>query len=140
MGRAVRAVISGMLLFAMVGCGVQPEPGDLSGVSPLLSPAATLTTFNSPSAPACTQWDTVKPELGQTVCVEGDVAEAYNIGNDFFIEFSAARDSIYGKAHNYFYPGIEGKCAKLSGEVKVDETGRYFVQVDLPGQVEPCLP
>ncbi len=139
-------LISILVLVFSVQCNSQstpftslpPNPTSTSGVSPLPTNTPQSASPSQSTNPACELWNVARPQLGTTVCVQGTVAKASNIGNDFIMEFDNSGNSIYGRAHNYFYPGIDGNCVRMTGEVKKDESGRLYLQVDLPGQVEPC--
>ncbi len=126
-----------IVLFSVQCSSPLPTPFKSLPASPVnpsnVSPIATQST-NS----ACELWNVAHPKLGSTACVQGVVAKSHNNGNDFIMEFDDSGKSIYGIAHNYFYPGIEGNCVRMNGEVKQDSNGRFYLQVDLPGQVEPC--
>lgn len=72
------------------------------------------------------------------ICVEGRVASAYTKGNDFVMEFDLDNKSVYAVSHNIFYLGIQGQCAKITGITQIDDSGRFYVRSDLPGQVMEC--
>jgi hypothetical protein len=88
--------------------------------------------------PKCEKWNTVHPKVGDTICIEGVVVKSSIVNNDFIMEFEEGNNAIYGVAHNYFYLYLDGACARMTGEVKQDDKGRYYLQLDLPGQVVPC--
>ena len=124
-----------MVLLITAACQA-PAPSGQGSPTAGSTPSATVATA-IPEV-ICEPFAAAKPAVGKTACVEGTVVKSYNIGNDFHMEFDASATSVYGIAHNYFYPGIDGACVRLTGEVKADKTGRTYLQVDLPGQVEPC--
>jgi hypothetical protein len=119
--------------------------------SKLVTPTAvpSLTGYPAPQAghpatelpsQACEKWNTVHPKVGDTICIEGVVVKSSIVNNDFIMEFEEGDNAIYGVAHNYIYLYLDGKCARMTGEVKQDDKGRYYLQLDLPGQVVPCSP
>ena len=133
-------LIAVLIMLLSVQCSSQPTPFKSLPPNPTspsaVSPIATNTP--QPGNSACELWNVARPKLGTIACIQGVVATAHNVGNDFIMEFDNSGSSTYGIAHNYFYPGIDGNCVRMTGEVKQDSKGRFYLQVDLPGQVEPC--
>ncbi len=94
----------------------------------------------SDAAVSCQDWTKIKPAVGQTLCVKGIVVQSQVVDNNFVMKFDETAQSIYGVSHNAYYYGIDGHCSQITGEVKQDATGRFFIEADLPDQVTECAP
>lgn len=116
-----------------------PQP-----TSPTLSSSQINAGYPFPSSESqptnvfCVKPNEVRLDENETVCVEGVVVSAYINGNDFVMEFDKDNQWVYAVSHNAFYLGIQGQCAKITGIVQRDNSGRFFVRSDLPGQVVAC--
>ncbi len=81
--------------------------------------------IKSPTATphACIGWDEVRPLIGTTQCVRGNVFRTYSNGRAFFIDFDNTHRAFFGTSLTTHWEISEGDCVELYGTL-LDWQGR----------------
>lgn len=120
--------------------------------TPTFKPVPTVIKIPTPTAelvPGCIKWNDIREtNVGETVCLWGNVAEITNNSGQFRVLFKSGLPDGYSWTdgtpsrfyfidENYYYTDVEiGDCVSATGILRVNQEGILFIRID--GNLQGC--